>query len=164
MMIKNGALQTAKDLSLSLQLLAILCLLALGNVPMQALAHGGGSHSDSELGPETEAEPDALQKQRKALLLSQQEQAKFSAEMHDALMRTTQDLHMMPRSDKPERDFAKLMIEQNQRAISFAELGVKHSTDPSLREMASKTIEARKKEIEAIRSWLSQTSGSVVGR
>ena len=49
-----------------------------------------------------------------------------------------------------------MMIPHHQGAIAMAEVQLKFGTDPLLKEMAQKIIDAQKKEIEEFKMWQSE--------
>jgi len=84
-----------------------------------------------------------------------------SMEMHHAMHAMCEKMDGMHMSNDANQDFVKLMIPHHQNAVHMANAYLKEGTDPQLVEMAQKIIEARKKEIEDLQTWL-ESQGSAV--
>lgn len=84
-----------------------------------------------------------------------------SMEMHHAMHAMCEKMDGMQMSNDANQDFVKLMIPHHQSAVDMANAYLKEGTDPQLVEMAQKIIEAQKKEIEELQTWL-ESHGSAV--
>lgn len=77
-----------------------------------------------------------------------------SMEMHHAMQAMCEKMDGMQMSNDANQDFVKMMIPHHQSAVDMATAYLKEGKDPQLVEMARKIIEAQKKEIEELQTWL----------
>lgn len=75
--------------------------------------------------------------------------SKALMEVHEKMMKSM----MMTPTGNADKDFAMMMIPHHQGAIDMAEVELKYGTDPVMKEMAQKIIDAQKKEIEEFKKW-----------
>lgn len=78
--------------------------------------------------------------------------SKAFMEVHEKMMKSM----MMAPTGNADKDFAMMMIPHHQGAIDMAEVELKYGTDPVMKEMAQKIIDAQKKEIEEFKKWQSE--------
>ena len=62
----------------------------------------------------------------------------------------------MPMTGKPDVDFAMMMREHHQGALTMAEMELKDGKDPGMRSMAKKIIASQKKEIAQFDAFLAK--------
>lgn len=144
-------------MSLKFFALGILLLITLGfiilAIPSHSLAHGGGGGMDSEPDHAESLSSSELEK-RKALIVHQQDNEKFSAELSNIVMNMTREMQFQRASGSSERDFAALSIRHNQGFIELAEAELKYGKSPELRLATEKMIAEKKKEIEVLKNWM----------
>lgn len=75
--------------------------------------------------------------------------SKAFMEVHEKMMKSM----MMTPTGNADKDFAMMMIPHHQGAIDMAEVELKYGTDPVMKEIAQKIIDAQKKEIEEFKKW-----------
>jgi uncharacterized protein (DUF305 family) len=79
------------------------------------------------------------------------EQMAAMEKMHKAMMAA--------KDPDADRDFALKMIEHHRGGIAMSEIVIKHGDDAEAKRMAQKTIDAQKKEIAELESWLDRHGG-----
>ena len=64
------------------------------------------------------------------------------------------NMHDMPMSGDPDKDFAMMMKMHHQKGVEMAEMELKQGKSAEMKAMAKKIIEAQKKEIAQFDRWL----------
>ncbi|HYX35093.1 MAG TPA: DUF305 domain-containing protein [Oligoflexus sp.] len=75
-------------------------------------------------------------------------------EMHDAMMKMCESMDTMPATHNINEHFVKMMIPHHQSAVDMAKAYLKEGTDPEITALAQMIIEAQKKEIDQLNTWL----------
>ena len=74
--------------------------------------------------------------------------------MRDSMMGMMKSMESMKMTGDADRDFVMMMKVHHQGAIDMAQLELKSGTDPKIRAMAKRIIEAQQKEIKEFAQWL----------
>jgi uncharacterized protein (DUF305 family) len=77
-----------------------------------------------------------------------------SGDMRGSMMGMMKSMETMKMSGDPDRDFAMMMKMHHQGAIDMAQMQLKSGKDSKMRAMATRIIEAQKKEIKEFDQWL----------
>ncbi len=67
--------------------------------------------------------------------------------MHQAMTAMCEKMDSMPMAGNPEKDFLMMMIPHHQSALEMSQAYLKDGTNPKIVALATKIIEAQKKEI-----------------
>ncbi len=78
-----------------------------------------------------------------------------SQAMSDAMNKMMSAMHMAP-SGNVDMDFAMMMKPHHQGAIDMAKVELQYGTDPELKAMAQKIIDAQTAEIAEFDAWLAK--------
>ena len=76
-----------------------------------------------------------------------------SHDMNHSKMKVS-NMHDMPMSGDPDKDFAMMMKMHHQQGVEMAEMELKQGKSAEMKAMAKKIIEAQKKEIAQLDRWL----------
>lgn len=89
--------------------------------------------------------------------------AHSQAAMNDykAAMEKMQQAMMAAQDPDADRAWALKMIEHHRGAIAMSEIVIKHGDDSEAKRMAQKTIDAQKKDIAELETWLDKHGGKM---
>lgn len=74
-----------------------------------------------------------------------------SGDLHRAMMGGMHDTKMMKMTGNVDQDFAAMMIQHHQQALTMAKIEIDQGANPELKAMAQKMYDAQKQEIEDLK-------------
>jgi uncharacterized protein (DUF305 family) len=78
----------------------------------------------------------------------------FASQSHDAMKKMQKDMTAAAMTGDPDHDFVTMMIPHHQGAIDMAQAELAHGKEPEIRKMAQSIVDAQKKEIGEMQTWL----------
>ena len=79
-----------------------------------------------------------------------------SKALHQTMEKGHKDMMQMKMTGDTDHDFAMMMIKHHQGAIDMSEAVLAHGSDPKIKDMARKIVDAQKKEIAEFQAWMKE--------
>lgn len=81
-------------------------------------------------------------------------QAEGSQQLHEHMLKSSEEMKTMEMSGDLDRDFVQTMLNHHRHGVEMAQIQLEHGKDAKAKEFAEKVVQQQTKEIKELERWL----------